>query len=95
MNELLTISKFDRAPGQPRSLVRFLKLIGPALVSVIVSAFVTWGTVQYVKGRDANRLDHVEKSLEKSLTRDEFKTWADEQREWLRVINDRLRDREK
>lgn len=92
MDELLTtLSKYG---AQPRALVRLLKLVGPALVSVIVSAFITWGTVQYVKGRDANRVDQAERSLEKTLTRDEFKTWAEEIRERLRSIDERLKDRE-
>jgi hypothetical protein len=94
MDELLTLSKHVQPSGQPRSLVRLLKVFGPSILSVIVSSLFTWGAVQYVKGRDANRLDQVEKAAEKTLSRDEFQTWVAEQRERLREINDRLKDRE-
>ena len=83
-----------RPAGRPK-LIRAAKLAVSAAASMLLSAFVAWGAVQFTKGRDANRLDNVEKTLEKTLSREEFKTWTEEQRERLREINDRLRDREK
>jgi hypothetical protein len=92
---LLTNDTDTVRPSGRSKLVRVIKACGYAAASALLSAFVAWGSVQYAKGRDANRLDTVEKTLEKSLSREEFKTWAEEQRERLREINDRLRDREK
>lgn len=94
MSAALTTQASARPANRPK-LIRALKVIGPALLSVLASAFVAWGSVQYVKGRDANRLDNVEKTVEKSLTRDEFNRWAEEQRDRLKEINERLRDRGK
>jgi len=80
-------------PARPR-LIGAIKHVAGAVASILVSAFITWGSFQYVKGRDANRLDNVEKTLDKTLSREEFKTWTEEQRDRLTEINNRLRDRE-
>lgn len=71
--------------------IRVAKAAGPLLVS----AAVAFGSVQFMRGRDSNRLDAVEKSQEHTLTREEFKTWTNEQRERLREINDRLLTQER
>lgn len=77
--------------GSQSLLIRAIKVAVPLLLS----AAVAWGSVQFIKGRDAQRLDTVEKNVEHSLTREEFKFWTDEQRERLREINQRLIEQEK
>ncbi len=77
------------AQSSPRTspLLRALKLLGP----LIASAIVAWGSVQYARGRDGNRLDQVESAVQKTLSREEFRTWADEQRDRLREIKEDVR----
>ena len=76
-------------------LLRILKIARSTVLPIIASAFVAYGSVQYSKGRNENRLDSVEKNMEKGLTREEFTLWANEQRERLREINERLMQQEK
>lgn len=92
--DFATYPRSNRPSSRP-NLVRAAKLVGSAVGSILISAFVAWGSVQYTRGRDANRLDTVEKNLDKALTREAFDSWANEQRERLREINERLRDQEK
>src|SRR5689334_17657409 len=71
------------ASTQLGQLVRVARFIAPAVVTVLLG----WGTVQYSAGRNAERLDQVEKATNETLTRQEFKTWSDEQREAIRSTN--------
>lgn len=66
--------------GQVGQIVRVARFVAPALLTVLIG----WGTVQYSAGRNAERLDKVEKEASETLTRQEFKTWSEEQREALR-----------
>ena len=82
-----------KAGGQFGGLVRIVRFIAPAVATVLIG----WGTVQFSQGRNAERLDDVEKEIEKTLTRHEFQIWANEQKELLRSNSqkaDRLVTRE-
>jgi hypothetical protein len=80
-----------RIPFRTAHLITAAKIIAP----LILSGIVAWGSVQYSKGRDAQRLDTVERNAQHALTREEFQTWATEQRDRLHEINERLMNREK
>ena len=81
-------------PGnQISQLVRAARFVAPLLITVLIG----WGTVQFTAGRNSKRLDDVEDGLKQTLTRQEFKTWADAQTEMLRATNqkaDQLMTRE-
>ena len=88
--ESLTIG--DGLPAKTQAVIfRAVKVIAPLLLS----AAVAWGSVQFLRGRDAQRLDTLEDNQKHILTREEFKTWTDEQRARLGEINDRLLTQER
>lgn len=95
MDATLTTQPLTTQGPARAKLIGALKLAGSAALSIIVSAFVTWGAFQYAKGNEAARLDEVEKKVEKNLTREVFDTWANEQRDRLREINERLLKQDK
>lgn len=72
-----------KVTGQFGQLVRVVRFIAPAVVTVLIG----WGTVQFTNGRNSSRLDNVEEGLKQTLTLREFKTWTDELRETLRLTN--------
>lgn len=72
-----------KTSSQVGQLVRVVRFIAPAVATVLIG----WGTVQFSQGRNAQRLDNVEKGLEQTLTRQEFQTWAIEQKELIRSTN--------
>src|ERR1043165_3580465 len=81
--ESLSAMKKNPGSGQVGQLVRVARFVAPALFTVLIG----WGTVQYSAGRNAERLDKLEKDTRETLTREEFKTWSDEQREALKSTN--------
>lgn len=60
-----------------RFLIKALKWIAPPLLSIILG----YGAVQSARGTNDNRLTNLEKTTEKMLTRDEFTSWASQQRD--------------
>jgi hypothetical protein len=77
-----------------RRILRLLRLVGPA----VLSAFVAWGAVQFAQGRNAERLDNAEKQTEETkhavglnLTREEFRSWTEENRENFRQVREDIR----
>lgn len=71
---------FLTKPEKLRQLFRVARWIAPSIASLLIG----WGAVQFTQGRNSNRLDNVETKVEHALTREEFQTWANEQRETLR-----------
>ena len=76
-------------------ILRLVRIAGPFVLSMIAA----WGTVQYARGREAQRLDIVDKLLEENrkaldntLTREEFRNWTAEQRERFEDLREYLRD---
>jgi hypothetical protein len=87
-----TLTK-PKGTSQFSHLVRAARFIAPGLITILIG----WGTVQFTAGRNSKRLDDVEEGLKQTLTRQEFQTWANEQREMLRSTNqkaDQLMTRE-
>ena len=78
-----TQTALTRNGGQFSQMIRIVRFIAPAVATVLIG----WGTVQFSQGRNAQRLDNVEKAVEKTVTREEFQTWAVEFRETLRSTN--------
>jgi hypothetical protein len=72
-----------KAGGQFGPIVRTVRFIAPGLVTILIG----WGTVQFSQGRNAQRLDNVERDLEQTLRRQEFQIWANEQKDMLRSTN--------
>lgn len=75
-------------------MVRVVRIVGP----FVLSAFVAWGAVQYTKGQDSQRLENVESAnakieqkLDLMLTREEFGSWKDEQRDNFRELRHDVR----
>lgn len=84
-----------RNQTRTQALLRLLRWAGPAVLSV----FVAWGTVQFAKGREAQRLDtfdkqieETRKTLENTVSREEFRSWTAEQRERFKELREDLRD---
>ena len=78
-------SLLDKTLPAPKlsQLLRVARIIGPLLITILIG----WGTVQFSQGRNSQRLDAVEDGIKHTLSREEFKTWTEEQREMLRSMN--------
>lgn len=72
--------------------LRLAKLVAVPLVSVLASGIITYGTVQFSRGRDAQRLDQLEQDSARSLTQREFQIFTESQEKAFRRIDDQLRE---
>jgi hypothetical protein len=89
MESLTNLNKL--LPSKSNILATVLR----ALPGFLIAVLVAWGTVQYTRGTDNQRLTTVEKvqeeSLEHQLTREEFQIFREEQREAFRDLKDDVR----
>lgn len=72
--------------------LRLAKLVAVPIVTVLASAFFSYGTVQFSRGRDAQRLDQLEQDSARTVTLREFKLFTDSQDKAFQRIDDQLRE---
>lgn len=82
-----------------RRAITFARWALPIVLSAVASVFVTWGSIQYAKGTDAQRLSVAERDIteikgerDKFVRRDSFQILLDDIREIkadVRAMRDR------
>ena len=75
-------------PTTRSTLLRIAKVV----IVPLVSAFLAYGTAQFARGRDAQRLDRLEQDNARTVTQGEFKLWTEAQEKAFNRFDEQLRE---